>query len=311
MRRFISVPLVFLVAAIALITAPLALLLSFLLAFKPSLRALPRMTAFVLIFALLEVVALARLAWVRLRYFDAKARLAKNYGVQRWWGKSLLSIGTWLYQLSFTVSGEDALTGPSAILVARHASVGDNVLPLVYFGIARHEPLRYILKKGLTWLPSLDFGGHSLPNLFVDRSGSDTASELDAVAALLSEAAESDSLLIYPEGTRFSAAKQRHLAKKPEMASQVARWPDLLPPRLGGITRLLEINPGKDMVFLCHTGFEGAAAIPDLANGGWVKQHIRIYFWRVPFDEIGADHRAFIFDQWDRMQAELLQLRAQ
>lgn len=309
-RRLISVPVVLLLACLAIVLGPLLLLLALVLSLIPGLGSIHRATAFVLLFACLEVVALARLGWVGLTYRDEQARQAANYHVQFWWAHCLLRIGAWLYNISFSVTGEDAIAGPSAILVARHASVGDNVLPLVFFGNERNAPLRYILKKELTWLPTLDFGGHSLPNLFVDRSGSSTEDELDAVARLLVEAPSEDSLLIYPEGTRYTRAKQDKIGQKPGMGDQVERWPDLLPPRLGGLTRLLQVNPGKDVVFLCHAGFEGASSIPDLANGSWVNQHVRVHFWRVPYAEIDSDLQAFIFAQWDEMQRQLVRLHA-
>ena len=71
---------------------------------------------------------------------------------------------------------------------------------------------------------------------------------------------------------------------------------------------MLDVNPGKDAVFLCHTGFEGSASIRDIVNGGWLHQHIRIHFWRVPFEEIPEDKAAFVFQQWDVMQSHVERL---
>ena len=301
-RRLLSVPLVFILAPITLVTAPALLLLAWILSLHPKLRTLPHLVTFICLFSWLEIIALSKLLWPWIWHRDADLRLAGYYLAQLWWAERLLQIGTWLFNLKFTITGEDAIAGPSAILIARHASVGDNVLPLIFFGAAREAPLRYILKKELTWLPTLDFGGHALPNYFVDRSGLQTDKEIDAVGRLLTEAPEQDSLLIYPEGTRVTANKRDQLRDKPELVPLLDRWPDLLPPRLGGITRLLEVNDRRDVVMLCHSGFEGASSIPDLMNGNWRNQEIRVHFWRIPYKEIGDDHKAFIYQQWDEMQ---------
>ena len=74
---------------------------------------------------------------------------------------------------------------------------------------------------------------------------------------------------------------------------------------------MLRSNPGKDVVFMAHTGFEGSASVRDLLGGGWRGQTVRIHFWRVPYAEIPNDHRAFLYEQWDRMQATIDRLRAE
>ena len=149
---------------------------------------------------------------------------------------------------------------------------------MLYFAEQRNEGLRYVLKQELTALPCLDIAGHRLPNLFVDRSGLDTDRELQAVAALTAEAGDKESVLIYPEGTRYTPHKHRSLrANKPDLEDQLDRWPSLLPPRLGGVTAMLQANPGKDVVFLAHTGFEGSASLTDLMNGSWRQQRINLY----------------------------------
>ena len=310
LRRCATVPAAFVLAAILYATAPVILLIAWLVSLTTRFRSADRAALFLIGFVTYECAGLLRLGWLWLRYRNAPSYLARNYAVQFWWANALFRLGVRLFQLDCRFHGEDAIQGQAAILICRHASMADNVLPLVCFALTRNEPLRYILKKELTLLPCLDIGGHRLPCLFVDRSGADTARELQAVADLTSTAGSDESVMIYPEGTRFSRSKQAALSNKPDLKDQVERWPDLLPPRLGGVSAMLEANPGKDAVFLCHTGFEGSASLVDLVNGSWLKQKIDISFWRVPYDHIGTDYKAFIFAQWDRMQHELVRLRA-
>ncbi len=308
-RRLVTLPALLLATILLIAVAPVLVVASLLLAFTQRYRSLPQAVAFAYAFLYCEWTGVLRLFWVWVRYRNSPLWLDKNYVVQRWWAGALLAAGKRIFRLRIEVTGEDAVSGPSAILICRHASIGDNVLPLLFFGVPRDEPLRYILKQELKMLPTLDIGAHRLPCLFVDRSGTDTDSAVESVKALVSSAPEDESIMVYPEGTRFSPEKQARLAKKPELSEQVARWPSLLPPRLGGVVGMLDVNPGKDVAFLCHTGFEGSANLQDLMNGGWLDQLVRIHFWRVPHAEIPEDKAQFVFDQWDVMQQEVERLR--
>ena len=286
--------------------APLLVLLSLLLSVLPQFRSLPRALFFALGFLFFECVGVARLAWIWLRYRNSPEYLDHNQAVQYWWAGGLLRLGERAYNLRFSVSGEDAIAGPTALVVVRHTSIGDTVLPMLYFAEQRQEGMRYILKQELSAMPCLDIAGHRLPNLFVDRSGTDTERELEAIRLLTRHAGERESVLVYPEGTRFTKAKHTRLKDaKPELREQLARWPDLLPPRLGGVCTMLAENTTKDVVFLAHTGFEGSASLADLINGGWTGQHVKLHFWRVPFKDIPADHQSFIFENWDIMQSQV------
>ena len=97
------------------------------------------------------------------------------------------------------------------------------------------------------------------------------ATAVAAVSELVATAGDEESVLIYPEGTRFTQAKHDALGeKRPQLREQLERWPSLLPLRLGGVSAMLANNPGKDLVFLAHVGFEGSANVHDLLGGGWL-----------------------------------------
>ncbi len=310
-RRIISIFAVFATALVLLSLAPFLVLLSLILALFPALRTTPQALGFAYGYLFYEIVGIFRLGWLWLRYRNDPTYLDRNQQVQYWWTAGLLNLGVRLYELTFNISGSDAIEGPTALMIPRHTSIGDTVLPMHFFAAARNEGMRYILKNELAVLPCLDIAGHRLPNLFIDRSGQDTAGELAAVRKLTREAGDTESVLIYPEGTRATAAKRERLrADKPQLAEQLERWPHLLPPRLGGVQAMLEANPGKDVVFLAHTGFEGSASLHDLMSGAWRGQVVRLRFWRVPYDEIPEDTAAFMFAQWDRMQAVVADLIA-
>jgi len=165
-----------------------------------------------------------------------------------------------------------------------------------------------VLKKELLFDPCLDIVGNRLPNYFVERSGVNSDQARAGVAAMMKDIGADEGALIYPEGTRFSRRKhdalKRRAGNSPEQLRQLTRWPNLLPPRLGGTLAMLNANPGKDVLFCAHVGFEGSSHFSNLVNGSWLSAQIKIQFWRVPFNEIPRHPDAlqsWLFRQWDRM----------
>ena len=312
-RRIITLGSLMLITPSALALAPLIFLTAYAASFSSRYITAPHAVAFLYGYLWFEWRGLMRLTRAWLFAKDHAAMLERTRAVQFWWARQLLDLGIKIFRIKISVQGADVVQGRCAIVASRHSSMGDTVLPLLFFGKAREEGLRYILKQELLLVPCLDIGGNRLPNVFVDRSGTDTNAALEEVRALVSTAGDDESVLIYPEGTRFTRKKQDQLkANKPQLIDQLDRWPDLLPPRLGGITAILEENPGKDLVFLAHVGFEGSANIPDLLNGGWLHQEVLLEFWRVPFAELPKqDFQEFLFGHWDQMQATVARLQQQ
>jgi 1-acyl-sn-glycerol-3-phosphate acyltransferase len=188
---------------------------------------------------------------------------------------------------------------------------------MVFYAIPRQIRLRYVLKNELLVDPCLDIVGNRLPNLFVDRGGQDSERARQGVAALMQGLGAEEGVLIYPEGTRFSAAKraalQARYGESTDLGKQLRRWEILLPPRLGGTLAMLASNPGRDLVFCAHAGFEGSSHFSNLINGSWMGALIRIHFWRVPYEDVPHDRDAmvpFLFRQWDRMQETVRALAA-
>ena len=308
-RRLLTLSSLVLVSVLAVVLLPVMVFLTVLVSVLPKFRTAPQAITFIYGFLLHEWAGLARFIWVLLRYPKSK-HMDKNREIQFWWAQRLFDMGRRLYHLRIEVTGTEALTGNCALVLCRHSSMGDTVLPLLYFGKARKEGLRYVLKQELQYLPCLDIGGHRLPNVFVDRSGTDSAKAIEDVSNLIASAGENESVLIYPEGTRFTQKKHDQLrAKHPRLEPQLDRWPNLLPLRLGGVTGMLAANPGKDLVFLAHAGFEGSADLNDLLGGGWLNQRVRLHFWRIPFSELPKENiEEFLFKEWDKMQSTVTSL---
>ena len=242
-------------------------------------------------------------------FYKGPKLIDETRAIQSWWANQLFRMGRYLCSLRVEVTGGDTIPGPSALLLVRHTSLTDTILPLVLFAKPRVEGLRYVMAKELQNLPCLDIAGSRLPNAFIDRSGENTEREVDAVRELTRTASAQESVLIYPEGTRKTQRKQAQLTQtRPDLRDQLRRWPDLLLPRFGGPTAMLQVNPAKDIVFMAHTGFESSARLRDLLDGSFRGQPVRVHFWRIAFADIPGDHKTFIVDQWDRMQATITHL---
>jgi len=296
--------------------APLLLPIAALVSLTARLRGALSTLLFLLGYLWCETIGIVLAVVIWLRYRNGAAFPRANYRLQCWWANALKVIAEKVYRLRFEIQGEDALPGPGAIMLPRHASIADTIIPMVYYAIPQQIRLRYVLKRELLVDPCLDIVGNRLPNYFVDRGGQDSERARRGVAALLTDLAPDEGVLIYPEGTRHSAAKHAALRRRywesADMQAQLDRWPDLLPPRLGGTLALLAANPGRDLLFCAHSGFEGSSHFSNLVNGSWLRANIRIAFWRVPYAQLPHDPdgmRAFLFAQWDRMQATVEALR--
>jgi len=267
--------------------------------------------ASLLCFVVCEVAGIVISAVIWLRYAgNQQAFISANYRLQYGWSAALMNCARRVFNLSIHVHNSEALRGPAVLMLPRHASIADTVLPMTCYAIPQNTPLRYVLKNELQWDPCLEIVGNRLPNYFVDRLSQNSDQEVAKVVALLKDTPPEEGLLLYPEGTRFSVAKHKQLSAKAaadpesELAQQLARWPKLLPPRLGGCLGLLSANKHHDLLFFAHSGFEGSANFVELMNGSWSHSAVHLEFWRVPYEDIpagAAEQKEFLFSQWDKM----------
>jgi 1-acyl-sn-glycerol-3-phosphate acyltransferase len=317
-RRLVTIPACLVLTLFLTALLPALLVAALVMTLLPRYRgALPTML-FVLGYLWCESIGILSSFYIYLRYrprsrgADRGSFIDANYRLQYWWSDALKRLAENLFRLTFEVRGSEALGGVPALVLPRHASIADTIIPMVFYAIPEQVRLCYVLKKELLLDPCLDIVGNRLPNYFVDRGGEDSEQARRGVARLVGDLAADEGVLIYPEGTRFSPAKHAALRSRyadvPEILAQLDRWPLLLPPRLGGTLALLEANPGRDLLFCAHRGFEGSSHFGTLINGSWMRARIQITFWRVPFADIPQDGTArtmFLFKQWDRMNREV------
>ena len=297
-RRWITIPGIVFSALLLLITVPIWLPVAALFDMALGRRlATVRALTFATAYACAEVAGLSR---AMLAGQDPEA----NYALQRAWALGLWDVAVGLYQMDVHLDGEDLASPGPVLLLPRHSSLADTLLPVTLFGPARMRP-RYVLKKELLWDPCLDVVGNRVPNAFVQRSG-DTENALAGVAALAKDMGQQDAIVLYPEGTRFSPERQaRALARlNPERRERCAAWRHVLPPHHGGVYAALEIRK-MDVVFCAHRGLEPSANALALLNGSMIGQRIDVSLWRVSASQIpaGRAEQALWLDaMWEQME---------
>jgi len=258
-----------------------------------------RLTLFLLAFLIVENVGLALLffTFVTTRA-GTRARMARTFAIQRLYTAAHLNCVRAIFSLRFVIQDSElARAGPFVALV-RHASLVDVLVPGAFIANVHKIELRYVLKKELLAEPCLDLAGHWIPNHFVSRSGEDTQRELDAIRALKTGIGANSGVLVFPEGTRFSARKREKLLTGPD-AERAKTLKHLLPVRPGGTLALLDAEPECDLIFIGHHGLEGLSGLKDIWRGKLVGRTITVKFWReAPPHE---NKLAFVDACWKRL----------
>lgn len=267
-----------------------------------------RLVAFGWLYILGEAWALVTMTAVGL--FGRARSVRATFSLQRAWTAWNLRALRVLFNLDFDVTGSEVIAPGPIVLISRHASIIDTMLPAAFVARPHDMRLRYVLKKELLMDPALDIGGNRLPNYFVDRASTSSQTELEGIRRLAAGLEPDEGVLIYPEGTRYSEEKRIRFTERlqagPEALAVVASsYRRVLPPRPGGTLALLEAG-SADVVVLMHRGLEGFATVKDIWQGGIIGSTISVHFRRVPRSEIPAEDRArltWLFDLWASVDA--------
>jgi 1-acyl-sn-glycerol-3-phosphate acyltransferase len=255
--------------------------------------------------------------WLRAGGRDGERRREGVYNVKRRWLRSHLGGIRLLMGLGLEIEGLE-LAGPGPMIVMiRHASIIDNALPDAIIGHAHGIGFRFIIKRELQLLPTIDIGGRWVPTLFVRRGSGDTEGELEKLRSLTVNMSARDGILIYPEGTRSTPEKLAHAKtiiaeRQPELAPLANRLRNLLPPRLGGPVALLESGRDCDVVIFGHVGLDGFEYISDIWAGGLIGTTVRLKFWRFAAEEIPPEREQMItwlYERWLELDEWISEIR--
>lgn len=312
-RRLVTIPSRFLgLFVVTVLLVPLLLVALPVDAVRALLTRVPptatRLVLFLWAYLAAEVVGLLALAalWAAsLGGLRGAWLRERTWRLQRAWTGALLGAMKSIFGLRLEASGIDAAgPGPTIVLI-RHASLLDTLLPAQLVSRPHGMWLRYVLKRELLADPCLDVAGRRLPNYFV-RRGTGEAIEKERVRDLARGLGGDEGVVIFPEGTRFTPARRRReidrlAAHDPALAERAERLGHLLPPRTGGVLALLEGAPEADVVLIAHHGFDGLRVVSDIWRGGLVGLHVRVRITRVPRAAVPSGEReraAWLYDLW-------------
>lgn len=217
------------------------------------------------------------------RALKAKATYALQ---ESWTGWSLAAVVR-LFDLRMEVEGADTVSPGPIIVICRHASLIDTLLPAQLISRPHGVALRYVLKKELLADPALDLAGNRLPNAFISRSGGGSA-DVAAIRKLGSGLSSKEGVLIYPEGTRFSKAKLERLLERAGGDAVSIAFRSVLPPRPAGTLALLE-SSDADVIVMAHHGLESLSSVADAWSGELVGSTISVRLWRIGRESIPSD----------------------
>ncbi|MEC8423044.1 MAG: lysophospholipid acyltransferase family protein [Myxococcota bacterium] len=205
--------------------------------------------------------------------------------IQAIWASTLLGSLVHLFRLDLRTQGDEVLRPGGFLLLMRHVSMTDTLLPMGLVALPHGYAARYVLKAELRWEPCLDIYGARLPNAFVHRGRGQREAEAARVGALGQDLGPTDMVVLFPEGTRFTPARlNRARARTSGHPLLRALSNDLhhtLPPHLPGVLALRRAAPDADIVVCAHAGLGGVRRVADLWNGTLLDRRIDVCFWRI------------------------------
>ena len=320
-RRAISVPAVFLAFALSITLAPLLFAVAAVvdLVSAPRRWRNTRLLAMVVLALSIEVAAIiaAVSLWVVFgcgRYLDSTRSFWAHHRLQRWYTASLMTAARATCGLHIDVEDAAPASRGNAIVIGRHTSIGDALIPALLFAGRYNLNTRYVLKDDLLWGPAFDIVGNRLRNHFVDRTPDDSESEIAAITQLMDGFDERCVSVIFPEGTFFTAARKARAVQRlndsgrHELAARSEGLRYLLPPRPGGALAMLAGAPDADAVFVGNSGFERFNSLGAIYRAVPFTEPVRVWLWRVPNDEIPKEpdqQVLWLYDQWERLDASI------
>ena len=208
--------------------------------------------------------------------------------------------------LRWYVENPELVDHGGAVVVSRHASHADAILPALLFGTMGRLDLRYTLKDTLQWPPAMDIVGNRTPNLFIDRTPGPDSPVLTEIEALAGGGGTDTVTIIFPEGTfytpeRLHRAASRLAQTRPDLEATARQLRHLLPPRPAGTLALLRGAPDAAVVLVGHEGMDRFGSLADIARHIPHADPVRVRLWRYERHEVPTDEKdlvTWLLDRW-------------
>ncbi len=249
--------------------------------------------------------------WLRAgfgRRLGTPGSLRRHSNLQFWYTSSLLQAARTFCGLEIEVIGLEHARAGNAIVMGRHCSLVDALLPSSVFGQFGHQ-IKYVLAGGLQWAPNIDIVSGRLDNTFVSRASASGKTDLDQLGDMAGRLTESSIAAIFPEGTFFTEkrrkkALQRIAERRPSELDRAEALRYVLPPQSAGTFALLDGAPDADVILMGHVGFESLSTLADIRDSVPSTTPVRLKLWRIPREEVpeGAEDRIdWIYDLWAQL----------
>lgn len=315
-RRVVTIPRAIVGLVVLLALAPLLFLLGGLYDLITGQFSFPtpRLLTFLILFLGHELVAigLAVPLWLGAKFgrtaYEDKL-YESSHRMQSWLVASLLRSARWTIGLELDFQATETIPDGDIILMSRHASMVDAMLPAFLFTGLLDRPVHYLLKQEMQSSPMFDIYGHRLANHFVTR-GSNTEREVAAIENLARHARDDSALVIFPEGTFATPPRRAKVHASLESKGLVkdlafARGLSvLLPPKPVGTLALMRNRPGATVVIMGHVGLEGTASLSGLWKNCPMKNNVVIRWWSHPAETLPNNDEGRL--QWLQQQWTLL-----
>jgi 1-acyl-sn-glycerol-3-phosphate acyltransferase len=298
LRRLITIPGI--VVIVALYGAAMPILLSYgvIRDLLRKRKALPLVRFHLFIFGILAhhlygLLIFAK-TWVHSRFVSGERRRQINLDTEIYFIPQSIAIAEKVYGMQIELEDIECCFPGPILLLSRHASILDTIMPIKILGQAHGMGMRIVQKDQLLWNPLVDVASSRMPRAFIKRGSGQVDGPIAHMKHLLKGITDNEALVVFPEGSRFSEEKKKKIVAKiaksnPEAAEQANLLQHVLPVRPAGTISLMEDRPDIDVVFMAHTGLESANRLEDFVAGALYKRKVRMKFWRVPAAEIPKD----------------------
>ncbi|MFT4989083.1 MAG: 1-acyl-sn-glycerol-3-phosphate acyltransferase [Acidimicrobiales bacterium] len=223
-----------------------------------------------------------------------------------WYTRAMLTLITRVLSTEVTWRDHADLSSGPVVMVARHTSFFDAVIPATVLSQRNQLLAHHIVTHELRYSPCIDIVGHRFPNRFIKRTPGEGSAELGPIRDIGGLLDDRSAAIIFPEGTfrtpeRFERAVRRIGRRQPDLAARASELAHVLPPRSNGTFALLQGAPTADLVVCTNTGFESFGSIKDIVTQPFTDKPIIVETWRIARADIPDDADAFsdwLFDQY-------------